>query len=83
VLTFSKAKEDEHIANFDIVHKQDKFETMITKWNKISTQVMNARCSTHVRNSVACKNKWGLITKEFKEIFDYKQELNITKITSL
>jgi hypothetical protein len=32
---------------------------------------------------VAYKNKWGLITKKFKKIFDYKQELNITKITNL
>jgi hypothetical protein len=31
VLTLAKAKGDEHIAIFDIVDKQDKFETMITK----------------------------------------------------
>jgi len=83
VLTLAKAKGDEHIANFDIVNRWDKFETMVTKWNKISAQVMNARCSTHLRNGVACKDKWGLITKEFKNIFHYKQELDITKITSL
>jgi hypothetical protein len=56
---------------------------MVTKWNKISAQVMNVRCSIHPRNGVACKDKWDLITKEFKEIFDYKQELDITKIINL
>ncbi len=56
---------------------------MVTKWNKISAQVMNVRCSIHLRNGVACKDKWDLITKEFKEIFDYKQELDITKIINL
>jgi hypothetical protein len=57
VLTLAKAKGDEHITNFAIVDTQNKFETMVTKWNKISTQVMNARCSIHLRNGVACKNK--------------------------
>jgi hypothetical protein len=85
VLTLVKAKGDEHIANFDIVDRQDKFKTMVTKWNKILAQVMNARCLTHLRNGVACKDKDKscLITKELKEIFDYKQELDITKITNL
>jgi hypothetical protein len=83
VLSFAKAKGDEHIANFDIVDRRDKFETIVTKWNKISAQVMNARCLTHLWNCVACKDRWGLITKEFKKIFDYKKELNITNITNL
>jgi len=68
VLTLTKAKGDEHVANFAIVDKRDKFEAMVTKWNKISAQVMIASCSIHLRNGVACKYKWGLITKEFKEI---------------
>lgn len=83
MLIFAKAKGDEHIANFDIVDRRNKFETIVTKWNKISAQVMNARCSTHLRNGVACKDRWGLITKEFKNIFDYMKELNITNITNL
>jgi hypothetical protein len=24
-----------------------------------------------MKNGLACKNKWGTISKEFKEIFDY------------
>jgi hypothetical protein len=35
------------------------FETTIIKWNRISTQVINARCSNQFKNRVACKNKWG------------------------
>ncbi len=83
VLILAKAKGVEHIANFDIVDKRNKFETMVTKWNKILAQVMNVRCSTHLKNGVACKDKWDLITKKFKEIFDYKPELDITNITNL
>lgn len=32
---------------------------------------MITSCFEHMKNGLACKNKWGTISKEFKEIFDY------------
>jgi hypothetical protein len=32
---------------------------------------MNVGCSTHVRNSLACKDKWSMIASNFKNIFDF------------
>jgi hypothetical protein len=34
------------------------------------TLVMNAGCSTHVKNGPTCKDKWNMITSDFKKIFD-------------
>ncbi len=45
VLLLIKAKRDEHIAIIDMVHSPNNFETIITKWEKISIIVMNACCS--------------------------------------
>jgi hypothetical protein len=33
---------------------------------------MNAGFSTQMRNGVACKDKWGAIVRDFKQIYDYK-----------
>jgi hypothetical protein len=40
-------------------------ETSISKWRKISALVMNAGCSTHVKNGLACKDKWSTIISNF------------------
>lgn len=32
---------------------------------------MITSCFEHIKSGLACKNKWGSISKEFKEIFDY------------
>ncbi len=46
ILAHVKAKRDEHIASLNTIDGRDKFETIVTKWNKISAQVMNAWFST-------------------------------------
>jgi len=35
------------------------------------TTIMITSCFEHMKNGLACKNKWGTMSKEFKEIFDY------------
>jgi hypothetical protein len=40
-LALVKIEKDEHVASLDIIDGRDKFETLITKWNKISIHVMN------------------------------------------
>lgn len=72
ILILVKAKRDEHIANLDIIDGKDKFETVVTKWNKISTQVMNAWFSTQARNATAYKNKWGAFSRDFKKLYVHK-----------
>ncbi len=34
------------------------------------TTIMITSCFEHI-SGLACKNKWGSISREFKEIFDY------------
>ncbi len=63
-----KAKHDEMMAKVGDGHN---FETSVSKWRKILTLVMNAGCSTHVKNSPACKDKWSTITSDFKNKFDF------------
>jgi hypothetical protein len=58
-----KTKHEEMMAK---VGDQHMFETLVSKWRKILTIVMNASCSTHVRNGLACNNKWSMITSDFK-----------------
>ncbi len=41
ILALVKIEKDEHVASLDIIDGRDKFETLITKWNKISIHVMN------------------------------------------
>jgi hypothetical protein len=33
--------------------------------------VMNVNCLNHVKNDLACKNKWGSLVGDFKKIYDY------------
>jgi hypothetical protein len=33
---------------------------------------MNARFSTQARNSATCKDKWGVLPRDFKKIYEYK-----------
>ncbi len=32
---------------------------------------MNVSCSMHVKNGLACKDKWNMIASDFKKIFDF------------
>jgi hypothetical protein len=41
------------------------------KWKNILIIVMVPSFSQHMKNGLACKDKWGSIFKEFKKIFDY------------
>jgi hypothetical protein len=59
-LVLVKAKRYEHIVSLDTIDGRDKFKIVVTKWNKISAQVMNAGFSTQARNGVAYKDKWGV-----------------------
>ncbi len=45
ILAFVKIETDEHVASLDTINGRDKFETLITKWNKISIHVMNVHFS--------------------------------------
>jgi hypothetical protein len=61
ILAFAKAKKEKHVARLNIIDAWNKFETNVTKWNKISTKVMSAKFSTQMRNGVAYKDKWALL----------------------
>ncbi len=71
VLALVKAKKKEHLTYLDRVDGQDQFETVVSKWKKISEFVMNVGCSIHLRNGPACKNKWSSLFGDFKKIYDY------------
>jgi hypothetical protein len=55
----------------DKVDLRDQFETTITKWKKIFAVVMNVDLSLHMKNGLACKDKWGSIYGKFKKIFNH------------
>ncbi len=61
ILTFFEARKDEHITNLNVIDGQDKFEKIITKWNKITIQVVNVGCSNQLKNGATCKDKWVLL----------------------
>jgi hypothetical protein len=64
-------KKAKHEEMMEKVGDRHKFETSVSKWRKILALIMNAGCSTHVRNGPACKDKWTTITSDFKKIFDF------------
>ncbi len=45
ILAFVKTEKDEYVASLDTIDGREKFETLITKWNKISIHVMNGHFS--------------------------------------
>lgn len=65
------AKGDEHMASIDKIDGRDDFESAVQKWKKISTKVMEAGHSGHLRNRPACKDKWGVIFGDLKRINGY------------
>jgi len=60
---------------FDQLDPWDQFEITITKWEKVTTYVMKARCSSHVKNKLACKDNWGALNDDFKLIYDYMDRI--------
>ncbi len=52
------------LASLDTIGARDKFEIVVTKWNKILAKVMNLRFSIQMRNGVTCKDKWGVIARD-------------------
>ncbi len=48
-----------------------KFQTLVIRWKKISTTIMKVGCSSHVPNDPTCKEKWSMISSNFKKIFDF------------
>jgi hypothetical protein len=46
---------------------------------KISEFVMNVGHSLHLRNSPACKNKWGSLFGDFKKNYDYMASTGYNK----
>lgn len=63
-----KAKHEEIMAEVDDWHK---FQTLVTKWRKISTIIMKVGCTKHVKNGPTCKDKWSTISSNFKNIFNF------------
>jgi hypothetical protein len=49
---------------------------MVTKWEKVIAYVMKARCSSHVKNKLACKDNWGAVNDDFKLIYDYMDKID-------
>lgn len=41
-----------------------------SKWKKVHVAMMIVSLSKHMRNGLACKSKWGTISRKFK-IFEY------------
>jgi hypothetical protein len=46
------------------------FEIIVVKRKKILAFVMVVKYSQHTRNRLACEDKWGVITWDFKKIID-------------
>lgn len=65
-----KAKWDDCIASMDKNDPHDQFETTFLKWKKIHVAMMIVGLSKHMRVGLACKSKWGTISRKFK-IFKY------------
>jgi hypothetical protein len=47
------------------------FENIVVKWKKFFIIVMVAGHYQHTRNGPLCKDKWGLLTGDFKKIVNY------------
>jgi hypothetical protein len=47
------------------------FETIVMKWKKISTTFMATSFFEHTKKRPACKDKWGIISGDFKKVFSY------------
>jgi len=65
-----KAKWDDCIASMEKNDPDDQFKTTFLKWKKIHVAMMIVGLSKHMRNGLACKSKWGTISRKFK-IFKY------------
>ncbi len=71
VFALIKVKKEKYLANCDKVDGQDQIETTITKQKKKEKIIMILGYSTHVKNGLACKDKWSSIFKIFQKIYDY------------
>ncbi len=69
ILVLIKAKGDEHVAILDKVSPWYMFETIVVKWRKFSTTFMATSFSEHTRKRPTCKDKWGIISGDFKKVF--------------
>jgi hypothetical protein len=63
-----KAEHEEIMAKVDIWQK---FQTSVTRWRKISAVIMKVGCSKHVNNGPTSKDKWNMISSNFKKIFNF------------
>jgi hypothetical protein len=65
------AKWNDQIASMDKNDPHDQIETiLVLKWKKIHVAMMIVGFSKHMKNGLACKSKWGTISRKFK-IFKY------------
>jgi hypothetical protein len=62
LMRIKKAKHKKLMAKVDCQHK---FETIVSKWRKILTPVINEGFSEHVKNGFTCKVKWSSITRKY------------------
>jgi hypothetical protein len=69
ILVFIKEKCNEHVAILNKVGLWYMFETIVVKWRKFSTTFMATSFSKHTRKRPACKDKWGIISGDFKKVF--------------
>jgi hypothetical protein len=71
ILTLVQVKKTKHKEMMLEMDDQHKFQTSVTRWKKISTTIMKVGCSSHVLNDPTCKDKWTMISSNFKKIFNF------------
>jgi hypothetical protein len=71
MMALIQAKWDEYLARLDMGDLRDQFENASCKWRKIADFVNANKHLSLPRNNVACKDKWGVVYRDFKHIFYY------------
>jgi hypothetical protein len=67
---FIQATNDEYVSMLDMVDPKDQFEMASSKWNTI-VEVINATRHSHLLcNEAICKDKWGVVSNDFKRLFN-------------
>jgi hypothetical protein len=56
-----KIKHNEYLVAHTTIKPKEKFESIVYKWKKITTNRNNVDCNNdgHKRNGLTCKDKWG------------------------
>jgi len=67
---FIQATNDEYVSMLEMVDPKDQFEMATSKWNTI-VEVINATMLNLLYNEPICKDKWGIVSNDFKRLFNH------------